>query len=98
VCEYQASTNKGWWLACEHHEMMRAVRQKMSNYRTTGFGLAAIIRLYQHSGCHAHAHHHIDLAKYLTKPCHKIESGLVSSITPRFLQNANNYHERLLLL
>jgi hypothetical protein len=48
VCEYQAQR----LVACEHHEMMRVVRQGMSNYRTTGSGLVAIIRPYQHSGCH----------------------------------------------
>jgi hypothetical protein len=38
-CEYQAQR----LVACEHHEMMRVVRQRMSNYRTTTvLGLVAI--------------------------------------------------------
>jgi hypothetical protein len=36
-----STKHKGCSLVCEHHEMMRAVRQRMSSYRTTGFGLVA---------------------------------------------------------
>jgi hypothetical protein len=71
------STNQAQRLlvACEHHEIddrcMRAVRQRMSSYRTTGFGLVAIIRqalpIYISINHHIHIYHiHIYHISYIS--------------------------------